>query len=442
MKKRSSINTQVGQLLRKAHRNTNTVPSPYVGVNTEEHTNLQEEECCGGKTQERQIESVEEHRLETVEELLLRAGRAFVFDKQEYLELTSSRWHMAMEHWYEKCPDDLSDEITVLTRMDLLGSPKAIPVRGIQPHVPDKAKGSSEWLTRFQWRLRCKPYPEILQDGKFFPYQYEIRNKLPYFHVLSDKNKADTDGEREWKSSIFYSVLINALKERSDHLRDIDTIYCFGRGFSCFETYEQHGRKEQSFVCRYILGAAALNIALLRKQSAERLREPQILPRIKIVGLDYCEVCRLTLRGALQGTIEQGGLFQDDRFRMFFSTEESFLCYATEMDFVKDFGLRTLIICWDAEDPIYQLVADLSRQGEGPGAFLDGFKLPRPSVNNLADRNPRCADFDKIMGNYTSDIIYGPSVNDGEAHRWEQDRFPGTKWTLHVAEGLSGRGRY
>lgn len=255
----------------------------------------------------------------------------------------------------------------------------------------------------------------------------------------------------KWERSAYARALRVALEQNTASLRDITSIYCFGRGFRCFDRESANPDifdrqdtvpREQPYALMYMLGALALQVSLSRKAAVdERKRtEDQFemnedisgqptnkkpkdamekwienIPKIRTIGLDYCDCCFRFLKQGVEKVIKRHYQYENYHWSLFLRDRElKFNPWATEYPFVHDFGPHMLIMCYDAQDPVYEVVADLCQQGGMPGAFLDGLNISGPN-HKPNERNPTSESFDQsYRSRKNGSIVYDSTSHTGQ----------------------------
>jgi hypothetical protein len=216
----------------------------------------------------------------------------------------------------------------------------------------------------------------------------------------------------------------------------------------------------------YMLGALALHISLFRKAAEAELKNEeikrrknaerqypevvseqptnvdskdkeiriQIVPKIRIVGLDYCKRCRFFLEMGLEKAVKHENLFGNHpRQPGVFNSLEELNPSEDGYQFGKEFGPNMLIICCDAQEPVYKVAADLYRQCGMPGAFLDGLHIPGP-LSEPNERNPADSSFDQMRQLWKHEsVLYDPTKHIEEEYEYERETFPDTRWTLYTS---------
>ena len=152
-----------------------------------------------------------------------------------------------------------------------------------------------------------------------------------------------------------------------------------------------------------------------------------VAPKIRIVGQDYCNQCHRFLREGIQNALSDEKL--DGKERKYFQDDNDLITCADEFSFFEDFGPNMLIICCDSEEPVYQVAAELCRQGKSLGAIFDGTKVSGSS--NIQECNPRSPNFEEILKRYNTFTPYDPRYLTSELYEYEKECFPNTKWVLY-----------
>jgi len=183
----------------------------------------------------------------TVEELLklLKHNGKFIFDKRDLKQL-KEKLNSLEDHKDRENASPPKKEVETFMWRNLLGKEKKITVRRIGPSIPknnENATGTTPEKNP-QYRARCKPIPQIIKDTDevFFPYRIETRLIGNYESCTVTNNYDETSYRERWKRSLFSDYLQSHFKNSPDIFRNIDTIYCFGRGFRCFDKKKEEGR--------------------------------------------------------------------------------------------------------------------------------------------------------------------------------------------------------
>jgi hypothetical protein len=311
------------------------------------------------------------------------------------------------------------------------------------PLVIKELSHNTEGVT-LQTTLRCRNHEDTWSRPDLLPYWFEVLKGQP--HVCTDDEWKLSERAsvqlHEWQKSALSTSLKQSLESNWSFFKNVENIFCFGRGFGCFgEHMPGDMPKNQPHALSFILGS----VFRVCERKANRARKPTIF----MVGSRYCGVCKYILFDNLDACCPPSRNEQSDRLLPERARKlDTVRLNASEDDVFRNLSPKSVIICCETDIPVYQIVADIARtryQGGvevAPAAVLDGGTRNPSEEASLRD-NPfekRVADF--FSSKYQSIHLAGAQSSEATA-TWEGSVFPNTKWTLYMRggrrNGIQGR---